>query len=78
MYAIRSYYDRGEFLATVAGDGVDMAHQRGGQRPGNLFQAVVARDVAEAVVVGRITSYNVCYTKLLRMLASYYKRVGGG
>ena len=69
MYAIRSYYDA-ELQAVAEGD----------DRAGDGRVVAVVRDVVDEgaidlelldgqpleVAEGRITSYNVCYTKLLR------------
>ena len=76
MYAIRSYYVRGEYVAKVA---------RGHHKVNALaflyfalfkqlrVSADVIRDLrrkpAKIDGVRRITSYNVCYTKLLRQAA---------
>ena len=65
MYAIRSYYDAGLLLEVEQQfeqhQGID-AHVRQAGVGHDRFR----RDVAVAVGEIRITSYNVCYTKLLR------------
>ena len=98
MYAIRSYYDTGEFVTRALRRGIAEATallERGltvlasigstapfiglfGTVWGimnaftsiaaakNTSLAVVAPGIAEALFATRITSYNVCYTKLLR------------
>ena len=63
MYAIRSYYDPvAVALVADVGDPVDalVAHQLGDL----LDQPRLVHLVRQ--LVDRITSYNVCYTKLLR------------
>ena len=81
MYAIRSYYDhlqgarwfikslmsRNETILRVATKIVE--YQRGFFEHGEeAMKPLVLRDIAEA----RITSYNVCYTKLLRSLMGVF------
>ena len=58
MYAIRSYYAYD--VAFSLGDGL---------RPGSIYDANDEAQLGELRTLGelRITSYNVCYTKLLRV-----------
>ena len=72
MYAIRSYY-AGAFVSEIFGDEADELRRRGGD--GGEYGATTGRPrrmgwfdcVASKY---RITSYNVCYTKLLRICSS--------
>ena len=81
MYAIRSYYDPSAGVGTVKcfGGGLTTLYQSAGQCHKGLVKfrkvALLHRpvihlhidvEVVVAVPRGRITSYNVCYTKLLR------------
>ena len=68
MYAIRSYYDFGAELAEAV--------TRGRREEFGRFAAFTDPAVRERIPDpnARITSYNVCYTKLLRILAL----AGGG
>ena len=62
MYAIRSYYDSDARRTCIA----DLAELVGVvERRQNLFANSLCR-IAGLVRIFRITSYNVCYTKLLR------------
>ena len=75
MYAIRSYYDtrtlrRGELFIALQGpnfDGCDYVSQaRDKGAAGAVVPTLVDEDISQITVEDRITSYNVCYTKLLR------------
>ena len=61
MYAIRSYYADHHVGARFLDRDPDLAVDREGAR-----ELALGDDVAEAEAAARITSYNVCYTKLLR------------
>ena len=62
MYAIRSYYDRFVDLIRYGQD--VMLLDEVDQHP----VLGIAEHAARRVIRRRITSYNVCYTKLLRFL----------
>ena len=71
MYAIRSYYDINRMMAEFLGKEIGYCKGKGGSmhiadlEGGNLgANGIVGGGIPLAV--GRITSYNVCYTKLLR------------
>ena len=65
MYAIRSYYDQDLILKIPVNDNVlKYAVQLAAKtRPNNGYAADISNQY-----LNRITSYNVCYTKLLRDL----------
>ena len=87
MYAIRSYYERETAVAVLLGDRDDQAQVAAGQLAlGLLVLLEVHLDLLQAPLepIGglqrhelelaqalRITSYNVCYTKLLREHIQY-------
>ena len=65
MYAIRSYYVVLSFLADAIGEIEDTGLQEEIKR--GIENDTLFEDLAEELERGsRITSYNVCYTKLLR------------
>ena len=77
MYAIRSYYDPDMNLASSLGienppkpltDFKDLIQERAGAEGGAFIYNPKVDDIAGkyGVIGPRITSYNVCYTKLLR------------
>ena len=84
MYAIRSYYGFDNYVGVVmlvrVVDGVLKPKDKvrlmasGGtylcEQVGVFTPKAVQRDCLAAGEVGRITSYNVCYTKLLRWMTS--------
>ena len=67
MYAIRSYYAFGKLDILVNNAGI--------ASPATLeeISVDVIKKVMDVNFIGRITSYNVCYTKLLRK--SFFKVV---
>ena len=76
MYAIRSYYDKASFeerkelskKVKKAEKDVAGAEQRIGRLEDKLKELTATMSLPEnASNEARITSYNVCYTKLLRM-----------
>ena len=84
MYAIRSYYGAvapvvngsvvPAFVAhqqTVVPDLVGVAVQDGAQYYGRYFAAAARAVTVLGELDLRITSYNVCYTKLLRINCSF-------
>ena len=78
MYAIRSYYESGENFATVAAEkSIVMLEDRVQVQvtinPEQKDQAAALIKQSGGEITGvsnRITSYNVCYTKLLRTMSS--------
>ena len=77
MYAIRSYYVLG-FNAALAGFQAAGVHQRLHNPPGKVPDDTVAFKkpvfaIRIPAVTARITSYNVCYTKLLRNFAHFMR-----
>ena len=79
MYAIRSYYgtlknwaDKSGLLKNLAKNKIEIT----GDDFREGLTAVVSVKVAEPQFEGhRITSYNVCYTKLLRKYGNYGCRI---
>ena len=76
MYAIRSYYEKRDFTFDLQGAGniiiKNIIHRGGGPVSFTpcknfIFQGNEVYGLSEN---GRITSYNVCYTKLLRVFSS--------
>ena len=63
MYAIRSYYE--DFAALAKEKSTGPSASNGGDL-GYFKQADMVKPFADAAFALRITSYNVCYTKLLR------------
>ena len=66
MYAIRSYYEGGEVETLLLARVVDACVAAGARPalPGEFTRRAVAAGRLD--LVHRITSYNICYTKLLR------------
>ena len=62
MYAIRSYYEAGTEGPDEAGADADQLHADGVEREARAVEQAGGQGSPGA----RITSYNVCYTKLLR------------
>ena len=86
MYAIRSYYvvqgglvleeyDLAVGLAAELQADGDLGHRGRADQLALLEDLAIAVGAAypdAALADGRITSYNVCYTKLLRLIASFF------
>ena len=75
MYAIRSYYDVGPHAVELRRAVCGLAKQddTGVADPLEKGARVGGRDVGKGMDgLTRITSYNVCYTKLLRLTAVTY------
>ena len=67
MYAIRSYYEKAGLKVAAMGEAVKGADVVMMLLPDEHIAAVYQDDVEP-----RITSYNVCYTKLLRIFIIYW------
>ena len=93
MYAIRSYYDAvakllGEYYCSVFHEvyGMETFSLRyfnvfgPRQNPSSFYSGVISRFIDALMSGNRITSYNVCYTKLLRPVhvARRMRRLHGG
>ena len=65
MYAIRSYYAIG-FLSLTNSDLTELLREAASDNPVLRLRLPPMAEAPEAEAQGRITSYNVCYTKLLR------------
>ena len=67
MYAIRSYYEHREIDLRIDADQLCLERAAIGQRDRDLIGPIDHMVIGDDVtVLARITSYNVCYTKLLR------------
>ena len=65
MYAIRSYYDISKFNFT---EGLSTIKRTNQEKQLELVYQYISEVQDEKDLLDRITSYNVCYTKLLRQL----------
>ena len=66
MYAIRSYYAEGQKFRIMSSKVLEAQMKAVGGNPQMMPFSEVYSGLQQGVIDARITSYNVCYTKLLR------------